>query len=421
MGESCMTKKSKSVAEYLAKIEKITKKANYIYRGQADDEWPLESGATRRIRLALGEASDKLFSESLVKSLQDYHNNLLTEARQKGFGLVDGRDLSDLGVLAALQHFGAATCLLDFTERALVALYFACQESKDQDRKNKDGKNKDGKVFCIINSNISTVAEDKNISIFLESNKLYQWRPIMHGPAERRIICQAGLFLINSPNESLEEIIIHANYKEKILEELKNKYQVSAETLFIDLSGFAQNHAPSKALENYWIHFYRGNISFYSGQYDDAIKYYDKAIHLKPDLAEAYYNRGNARGELGDTARAIEDYSKAIELNPKYVSAYYNRGIARGELGDTARAIEDYSKAIELNLKHASAYNNRGNARGELGDTARAIEDYSKAIELNPEHADTYYNRGLARGKAGDNAGAEADFAKAEELGFKPS
>ena len=51
--------------------------------------------------------------------------------------VMDGATLSDLQRLSVLQHQGAATGLLDFTEYPLVALWFACAERSD----------KDGKVF----------------------------------------------------------------------------------------------------------------------------------------------------------------------------------------------------------------------------------------------------------------------------------
>ena len=31
-------------------------------------------------------------------------------------------------LLAELQHYGAATCLIDFTNSALIALWFACHK-----------------------------------------------------------------------------------------------------------------------------------------------------------------------------------------------------------------------------------------------------------------------------------------------------
>ena len=43
---------------------------------------------------------------------------------------------------------------------------------------------------------------------------------------------------------------------------------------------------------------------------------YKKAIDLKPDYADAYYNRGNLKRTLEDVEDALVDYDAAIKLNP---------------------------------------------------------------------------------------------------------
>jgi hypothetical protein len=69
-------------------------------------------------------------------------------------------------------------------------------------------------------------------------------------------------------------------------------------------------------------------------QFDAAVASYDKAIALKPDYAEAYYNRGNALQELKQFDAAVASYDKAIALKPDYAEAYYNRGHLRLVLKD---------------------------------------------------------------------------------------
>ena len=111
----------KSVAYYVEKIEDTTRGTSYVYRGQANEAWQMESGAARRIKLTReGDDGSLLPSISMV----EYQNNLLTDARQKGFGLVNGRRLPDLELLTELQHFGAATCLLDFTKECFGCALF---------------------------------------------------------------------------------------------------------------------------------------------------------------------------------------------------------------------------------------------------------------------------------------------------------
>ena len=57
------------------------------------------------------------------------NKDLIKEARRQGHDQKNGQQLSDLELLAELQHFRAATCLIDFTRSALVALWFAVSQT----------------------------------------------------------------------------------------------------------------------------------------------------------------------------------------------------------------------------------------------------------------------------------------------------
>jgi len=52
------------------------------------------------------------------------------------------------------------------------------------------------------------------------------------------------------------------------------------------------------------------------GQPDRAIKYFDQAIRLNPNYAEAYTIRGIAKQAKGDSAGGDADIAKAKQLNP---------------------------------------------------------------------------------------------------------
>ena len=87
-----------------------------------------ESGAVDRLRKAYGD--DLPVDEGELRSLvTEYHNERLIIPMQ----VIDGADLSDLQRLSVLQHQGAATGLLDFTENPLVALWVTCTEELDKD------------------------------------------------------------------------------------------------------------------------------------------------------------------------------------------------------------------------------------------------------------------------------------------------
>ena len=113
-----------------------------------------------------------------------------------------------------------------------------------------------------------------------------------------------------------------------------------------------------------------------------SVSAYDRAIRLKPDLAEAYNNRGNAKDTLGRYEAAIADQDEAIRLKSDYAEAYSNRGNAKGALGRHDDAVADYDEAIRLKPNLAEAYGNRGIAKADLGLKDKARKDFETALEL---------------------------------------
>ena len=57
---------------------------------------------------------------------------------------------------------------------------------------------------------------------------------------------------------------------------------------------------------------------------DRAVSAYQKAIKLKPDSAEAYYNLGNTFKEQRLFDEAISCYRRVAVINPMFIEAYYN-------------------------------------------------------------------------------------------------
>ncbi|WP_077287443.1 tetratricopeptide repeat protein [Thermosipho sp. 1074] len=85
------------------------------------------------------------------------------------------------------------------------------------------------------------------------------------------------------------------------------------------------------------------------GKLDEAEKIYKELI--KENIPEAYNNLGNIYRKKGLIARAIEYYQKAIEIKPDFAECYFNLGCAYMEIDNYSMAIFSMEKAEKLGFK----------------------------------------------------------------------
>lgn len=77
---------------------------------------------------------------------------------------------------------------------------------------------------------------------------------------------------------------------------------------------------------------------------------FDRAAELSPRMAFAHYDKGNALVDLGDLTSAIAAYRKALELKSDFGEAYYNLAYVYFQLGNRAEGAANLSKAGELGV-----------------------------------------------------------------------
>ena len=163
---------------------------------------------------------------------------------------------------------------------------------------------------------------------------------------------------------------------------------------------------------------FRGELHNAAGAFRDAIADFDESLRLRED-ALAFAGRAWARFSIRDFAGAIRDYDRAIQLHPEIDGFYLEQGHVYLAIGNVDGAIRDLSEAIRLNPDNASAYNNRGLAFRRKGDLDAALKDYSRAIEINPVYALAFANRGHLEEALGRRKAAIDDLQQA--LLFDPA
>ena len=103
-------------------------------------------------------------------------------------------------------------------------------------------------------------------------------------------------------------------------------------------------------------------------------------------------NRGTAFGHLGKYEEAVTSYDKALQLKLDYHEVWYNRGITLLNLGRCKEAVTSYDKALHFKPDYHQAWNNRGIALKNLDRYEEAIISYDKALKIKLDKSETWYN-----------------------------
>ncbi|MBI3739399.1 MAG: tetratricopeptide repeat protein, partial [Chloroflexi bacterium] len=107
-----------------------------------------------------------------------------------------------------------------------------------------------------------------------------------------------------------------------------------------------------------------------------------KNAHVWNELGNVYFNTG----EIDD---AVVAYSKAIELDRWFAWPYSNLALAYVQKGRFVEAILLYQRSIELFASEkdkAISWNRLGNVYRRLNDYDNAIASYQRADELDPDN-----------------------------------
>lgn len=134
----------------------------------------------------------------------------------------------------------------------------------------------------------------------------------------------------------------------------------------------AEAYIAAKRGRDYLIHLDPGK----------AIREFDQAQNLDPDLTFAYLGRGLAYGRKHRWGKALEDLQRAIDLEPNSAVARYLRGWVHAERGEHEEAIADFSDAIERDRTFWQAHSARANEYRALHDENRVRADVLLAKEL---------------------------------------
>jgi tetratricopeptide (TPR) repeat protein len=133
------------------------------------------------------------------------------------------------------------------------------------------------------------------------------------------------------------------------------------------------------------------------GDYEKAVKCFDKVIEIDSENEEAWWLRGSDLEKLGRYQEAIEDYKQAIHINPNYFGAWIVLGNLLNKIEEYEDALFCYDSILKIdkshigqnkvfseNYKEEVIWMLRGAALQRLERTEEALASYQKSLQFIP-------------------------------------
>jgi tetratricopeptide (TPR) repeat protein len=148
-----------------------------------------------------------------------------------------------------------------------------------------------------------------------------------------------------------------------------------------------------------------------AGDSGHAAPHLERAISLlgnKPDAAYPYYLRAKISAERRDTAKAVSDLERAVALRPDLAEAWSDLGEARKALLEEDGALQAFHRAVELNPDDAVALTRLGLSLLKQGKHHEAVAPLQHAAGIDSNNQSTLNALQLALRKDGQTDQADA-------------
>ncbi|HTN70299.1 MAG TPA: tetratricopeptide repeat protein [Methylomirabilota bacterium] len=133
-----------------------------------------------------------------------------------------------------------------------------------------------------------------------------------------------------------------------------------------------------------------------------------RAIALDPNHVEARTLLGWVESEVrGDFNAAVKEYEKVVELRPNSAEAYNNLGVAEKRKGELDKAAAAFNKALERKPDYGAALSNRGWIFAAENQWGEARRDFEHALKVDPSDDGALYGLSQSLRETRDYAGAQ--------------
>ena len=152
--------------------------------------------------------------------------------------------------------------------------------------------------------------------------------------------------------------------------------------------------------------------------WDAAIKDYDEAIRLSPQISAYWNNRANYYSRKREYQKALDGYDEAVRLTPTSFIPLGNRGNVFLNTREWDKALEAYDRALKANGTYSRSFAGKATAYREKRQFDLALKEAERAMELEPNSPHSLLARGLTLSAMKEHDKAMTNFEEA--LRFDP-
>ncbi len=159
------------------------------------------------------------------------------------------------------------------------------------------------------------------------------------------------------------------------------------------------------------------------GEYENAIRWYRRALDINPNYAAAHANWGTCLMYQGKLDEAKTHLVRAIELNPDLPEPRCTLGVVLRRQNKLPEAMRSFREALQVKPDFAVAQLHLGTLLLDLGQFDEAMKHLAEAARLDPRDPFAHFNLGAAYGRAGqpDEAAVHFTHAVEQDPGFVPA
>ena len=179
--------------------------------------------------------------------------------------------------------------------------------------------------------------------------------------------------------------------------------------------------------EHHDVQYALGAYHLLKGEYHQAIEHFNRAIDLKPDFAQAYFNKAAAHQQLMEVKQTIRAFQHVVEFGDPHqgyvrqaqdfltgfenliadyegvsMSTYleggdeFDNGVECLKQHDWHAAISHFERSLALTPRHPQTYCNIGLCYLHVGRKQDALDAFDKALEIDPNYELAHVNRQMA-------------------------